>query len=144
MRRSGNSQFVIGLSALDITGTKFKEEKTTDNLQVSDIRDQINLGMAAGQNFGLFHYILSADVRALNDEMDFARRLRLGLQAGIPGLKILAGLNSGYYSYGASVDLAFMRLTAGFYDMEIGSSYKQVKSRRFIVYLSLFDFSFDA
>lgn len=144
VRRSGNSQFVIGLSALDITGTKFKEEKTADKLQVADIRDQINFGMAAGQNFGLFHYILSADVRALNDDMDFARRLRFGVQAGVPGLKLLAGINSGYYSYGASVDLAFMKLTAGFYDMEIGSSYKQIKSRRFIVYLSLFDFSFDA
>lgn len=142
--RRGNSQFVLGLSALDITGTKFKEEKTNDNLQVSDIRDQINLGMAAGQDFGVFHYILSADVRSLNEEMDFTKRLRLGAEIGVPGLTLLGGMNSGYYSYGASVDLAFMKLTAGFYDLEIGSRYKQVKSRRFVLYLSLFDFSFDA
>lgn len=142
--RSGNSQFVFGLSALDITGTSFTEAKTDNNLQVADIRDQINLGVAGGQNFGLFHYILSADVRGLNDEMDFGRRLRFGAQAGIPGLKLLAGINSGYYSYGATVDLAFMKLTTGFYDMEIGPKYKQIKSRRFIIYLSLFDFSFDA
>lgn len=142
--RRGNSQVVLGLSALDITGTDFKEEKTEDNLQVSDIRDQFNLGIAAGQDFKLFHYILSADVRSLNEEMDFGKRLRLGAQVGIPGLSLMAGMNSGYYSYGATVDLAFMKLTAGFYDMELGSKYKQIKSRRFLIYLSLFDFSFDA
>lgn len=142
--RDGNSQFVIGLAALDITGTTFKEAKNPNNLQVSDIRDQVNLGLAAGQNFSLFHYILSADVRGLNEEMDFGKRLRFGAQLGIPGIKLMGGVNSGYYSYGAMLDLAFMKLTAGFYDTELGSSYKQIKSKRFVIYLSLFDFSFDA
>jgi len=142
--RNGNSQVVVGLSALDITGTTFKEGKNANNLQVSDIRDQVNLGFAVGQDFNLFHYILSADVRSLNEEMDFGKRLRFGAQVGIPGLKLLAGVNSGYYSYGAMLDLAFMKLTAGFYDMELGSRYKQIKSKRFVIYLSLFDFSFDS
>jgi hypothetical protein len=142
--RRGNSQFIMGLSALDITGTKFKEEKSENNIQVSDIRDQINFGIAAGQDYKFFHYILSADVRALNEEMDFGKRLRIGGEIGIPGISLLAGMNSGYYSYGAMLDLAFMKLSAGFYDMELGSSYKQIKSRRFVIYLSLFDFSFDA
>ncbi len=76
--------------------------------------------------------------------MDFGKRLRFGGQLGIPGLTFLGGINSGYYSYGAQVDLAFMKLTGGFYDVELGSKYKQIKSRRFVIYLSLFDFSFDA
>lgn len=142
--RSGNSQLIFGLSALDITGTKFTEEKNDNNLQVSDIRDQVNLGMAAGQNFNFFHYILSADIRGLNEQVDFGKRMRLGAELGIPGIKVLAGMNSGYYSYGAMLDLSFMKLTAGFYDVELGSKYKQIKSRRFVIYLSLFDFSFDA
>jgi hypothetical protein len=142
--RQGNSQFVIGLAALDITGTKFTEAKTPDNLQVADIPDQVNLGMAFGQDFKLFHYIFSTDIRGLNEEMDFGKRLRLGAQVGIPGLRLMGGMNSGYYSYGAMVDLAFMKLTAGFYDVELGSKYKQIKSNRFVIYLSLFDFSFDA
>jgi hypothetical protein len=144
VRRSGNSQFVIGLSALDITGTDFKESDSKKKLEVSDIRQQVNLGIAAGQDFKLFHYILSADVRGLNEEMDFGKRLRLGAEIGIPGLSVMAGMNSGYYSYGATVDLQLIKITAGFYDLELGSNYKQVKGRRFLVYLSLFDFSFDA
>lgn len=142
--RHGNSQFVASLAALDITGTDFKEQAHPDNLQVSDIRDQVNLGLAAGQDFKLFHYILSADIRGLNEQMDFGKRLRFGVEFGVPGLSVMGGLNSGYYSYGATLDLVFMKLTAGFYDMELGSKYKQIKSRRFLLYLSLFDFSFDA
>jgi hypothetical protein len=142
--RQGNSQYIIGLAAMDITGTDFTEAKSTGKTEVADINDQVNLGLAAGQNFPLFHYIVSADIRGLNEQMDFGRRLRFGAQVGIPGLKVMGGVNSGYYSYGAMLDLAFMKLTAGFYDMELGSKYKQIKSKRFVIYLSLFDFSFDA
>ncbi len=142
--KNGNSQFVASLAALDITGTDFTEEETPDDLQVADIKDQVNLGLAAGQDFKVFHYIFSADVRGLNEQQDFGKRLRLGAQVGVPGLKLLAGMNSGYYSYGAMLDFPLFRVTAGFYDMEIGSTYKQTKSSRFVIYLSLFDFSFDA
>ncbi len=76
--------------------------------------------------------------------MDFGKRFKFGAQVGIPGIKLLAGMNSGYYSYGAMLDLAFMKLTAGFYDLEVGIEYKQIQSKRFVIYLSLFDFSFDA
>ena len=142
--KSGNSQVVLGLAAMDITGTEFKVDKNPNNLRVADSRNQVNLGLAGGQDYKFFHYILSADVRALNEEMDFGKRLRFGAQVGIPGLKFMAGVNSGYYSYGAMLDLALLKLTAGFYEVELGSKYKQNKSSRFILYLSLFDFSFDA
>ncbi len=144
VHRSGNAQIAVGLAALDITNTTFTEAETVDDLQVADIPDQVNLGIAAGQDFKLFHYILSADVRSLNENMELGRRLRFGALIGIPGLRFMAGVNSGYYSYGATLDLAFMKLTGGLYDVELGSRYKQTKGSRFILYLSLFDFSFDA
>jgi hypothetical protein len=142
--KQGNSKFVVGLAALDIMGTQFKEQANPDKLQVADIRNQVNLGLAAGQDFKVFHYILSADVRALNEQMDFAKRVRLGAEVGIPGLSLLGGVNSGYYSYGAMLDMKLIKFTAGFYDMELGSKAQQIKSRRFVIFLSLFDFSFDA
>ncbi len=142
--RSGNSQIVMGLSALDITGTEFTVNNNANKMKVANIRDQVNFGLAAGQDLTLFHYIVSADVRALNEQIEFGRRLRLGAQVGIPGISVMAGMNSGYYSYGAELDLAFLKISAGFYDVELGSQYKQTKSKRFIIYLSLFDFSFDA
>lgn len=142
--KAGNTKIIMGLAALDITDTQFEEEENEDNLQVSDIRNQVNMGFAVGQDYKIFHYILSADIRALNEEMDFGKRLRLGAEVGIPGISLLLGVNSGYYSYGATLDLKALQVTAGFYDVEIGSKYKQIQSKRFMVYLSLFDFSFDA
>ncbi len=144
VRKNGSSQFVFGLSALDIGGTYFKEAATTDKIQVADIKSQFNLGVAYGHDFNFFHYILSADVRGLNNQMDFSKRTRVGAQVGLLGLKVLAGMNSGYYSYGASLDIGILRIVAGFYDVELGSTANQVQSKRFVLYLSLFDFSFDA
>ena len=135
---------VLGLAALDIGDTTFKVDKNPEKRKVADIRSQFNLGMSFGQDYKVFHYILSADVRALNEEQDFMRRVRLGAEIGFPMLSLMAGVNSGYYSYGASLKLGFMKITAGFYDLEIGSSYKETKSRQALLYLSLFDFSFDA
>lgn len=142
--RQGNTQLILGLAALDITGTEFEVEDNPDKLKVANIRDQINLGAAFGQDYKLFHYIVSMDVRALNEEMDFGKRLRAGVEIGIPGISVMAGMNSGYYSYGATLDLGFIKTTAGFYEVEIGSKYKQTKSSRFVISVSLFDFSFDA
>lgn len=142
--RVANSQLVLGLAALDITGTDFSVPENPNKLTVANIKDQVNLGAAFGQDFKIFHYIVSADVRALNEQMDFAKRLRTGVEVGIPGLAVMAGMNSGYYSYGASLDFGFLKTTAGFYEVELGSKYRQTKSSRFVISVTLFDFSFDA
>jgi hypothetical protein len=142
--RKGGSKFVFALSALDVTGTDFKVEDNENKLKVANIRDQVNMGLALGQDLGLVDFLVSADIRALNEQIDFGKRLRLGGQVGLPGIKLMAGINSGYYSYGATINLLFMKLTGGLYDVEMGSKYKQTQSKQFIIYLSLFDFSFDA
>lgn len=142
--RQNSSQFIIGLAALDITGTDFEVPSNDNKISVAKNRDQFNLGMAYGQDFKIFHYIISADVRALNEEMDFGKRLRTGVEIGIPGLSFMAGMNSGYYSYGATLDMGFIKTTAGIYEVEIGSKYRQQKSSRFVLSVTLFDFSFDA
>ena len=103
----------------------------------------INIPQKAG-DLKVFHYIVSADVRALNEEMEFGKRLRTGVEVGIPGISFMAGMNSGYYSYGASLNMGFIKATAGIYEVEIGSKYRQQKSSRFVISVSLFDFSFDA
>jgi len=141
--KTGPMQFVFGLSALDITSTDFKIDNNPNKLEVSNIKDQVNLGMAGSLDWKLFTFLLSADVRGLNEEMEFGKRIRFGAEAGIPGFKFLAGVNSGYYSYGLSLNLFLFKVTTGFYDVELGTNYNQVKSKRFLLYLSLFDFSFD-
>ncbi len=138
--RSRNSQFVFGLSYLDIGNTKFK---TSGEVPLSDIRSQLNLGMAFGQKYNLFHYIFATDLKYLDQDMEFSKRFKAGAEIGVGPVSLLAGINSGYYSYGAKLDFGVLSLMAGFYDLEMGSGYKQTKSRRLLLYLSLFDFSFD-
>jgi hypothetical protein len=134
----------MSLVALDITGTEFKVPTNPDHLKVAPNRDQVNAGSAFGQDFGIFHYIVSADIRALNEQMEFGKRLRMGGEIGVPGLAVMAGMNSGYYSYGFTLDMGFIKTTAGIYEVEVGSKYKEQKSSRFVISVSLLDFSFDA
>lgn len=139
--RSRNSQFVLGLAYLDVGNTQFNDKSS--EIKLSDINSQLNLGLAFGQKFDLFHYVISADIRYLDREMEFGQRFKGGVEVGLSAISLLAGMNGGYYSYGAKLNLGLASLMAGFYDLEIGHHYQQTKSRRMIIYLSLFDFSFD-
>jgi hypothetical protein len=92
----------------------------------------------------MFKGTFSLDVRELNREPDFLQRFRAGVELGATFLSVLGGWNAGYYSYGVALDLGIIKVTAGLYGVEAGGGYRRVESERFVIYLSLFDFSFDA
>ena len=142
--RQGPHQVSFALAALDITNTEFEVEKNDDDKKVAANNDQVNLGAAWLMRTALFKGSFSADVRNLTQEQDFLERLRFGVEVGTPIISVLAGWNAGYLSYGAALDFGMLKVVAGFYGVEAGSSYNQTESERFVVYLSLFDFSFDA
>ena len=68
----------------------------------------------------------------------------MGFDFGIPLIRVMGGISEGYISYGASIKFWPLKLTIGFYGAELGPEYKQEKSGRAVIYLSLFDFSFEA
>jgi hypothetical protein len=138
---SGHNTFTSALSILDVGGTRFKISEGTGNLP--DQQMSINSGVAFKQDYGIFDYTLSADIRPLNQPIDFSRKFHLGAELSIPLITAYAGWSEGYVSYGATVKLWPVKLTAGFYGVEIGSKFREQEAKRFIVYLSLFDFSFD-
>lgn len=142
--RQGMHQFVVGLAALDVSNTDFEIENNVEKKRLSAIRDQVNLGAAWMMRSSVFKGTFSMDVRALNEEQDFLQRFRLGVELGTPILSVLGGWNAGYLSYGAALDVGLLKIVAGFYGVETGGGYDRVESERFMVYLSLFDFSFDA
>jgi hypothetical protein len=143
--RQGPLQFVLGLAALDIGNTKFNGNKDSSGQkrQLAPNNDQVNIGAALLYRTSLFRSTFAVDVRGLTEEMETMERLRAGFELGIPGVSLLGGINSGYYSYGVALDFAMMRLNAGWYGVEAGGAYRRTESRRFVIYLSLFDFSFD-
>ena len=103
----------------------------------------INSGVAYKQDLGIIDYTLSADLHPMNSSIDFSRKFHFGSELSLPLLTINAGWSEGYLSYGASVKLWPIKITTGFYGVEVGSKFREQVAKRFILYLSLFDFSID-
>lgn len=140
-RTSGVSTFNAAFSILDIGGTRF--DRTEGTGTVPKQRMYMNAGVGFKQDFGLFDYKLSADLHPFYGPVDFARQIHLGGMVGLPLIKLYGGFSEGYLSYGAGIDIWPFEITAGWYGVELGSKYRQQEGRRFIMYLSLFDFSLD-
>ncbi|MDA8794006.1 hypothetical protein N9N67_12220 [Bacteriovoracaceae bacterium] len=147
LARGGGTEFGASFAAMDIlTNIVTTEENTADpTLGVLQQRLDVNLGTHFKQDLGpLLHYAVTADIRSLNDAtMPFMRRFHAGLEVGIPGIQVFGGMNSGYYSYGLRSDFLIIDLFVGFYNVELGSGYQDTQGKRFVFYMSLFDFTFD-
>lgn len=136
---SGNSLFTAGLVATDIGDIHFRKTEGTGKVPKQYMN--VSSGVAFKQDFKIIDYTLSADVHPLNTEMDLLQRFHFGAELGIPFVTVHSGWNGGYLSYGATVKFWPIKLTAGFYGIEVGTQYKQEEAKRIIIYLSLFDFS---
>lgn len=138
---SGHTTVTTAFSILDIGSTRFTKTQGTADVPKQDMI--FNTGVAFKQDFGIVDYTLSADLHPLMGPVDFSRQFHLGTELSLPFVSVLAGWSEGYLSYGASVKLWPIKLTTGFYGVEVGSKYREQQAKRFIVYLSLFDFSID-
>lgn len=138
---SGRSTLTSAFSVLDIGSTRFTKTEGTADVPVQDMT--LNVGTAYKQDFGLMDYTLAADIHPLMGPVDFARQFHLGAELSLPLITLNAGWSEGYLSYGGSVKLWPIKITTGFYGVEAGSKYKEQAARRFILYVSLFDFSID-
>jgi hypothetical protein len=139
--KNGFSETALGLSILDVADTRFRKTSGTELIPRQDM--SVNFGASFKQDYKVFDYTFALDVHPLNDPMDFQRKLHLGFQFGLPLVRAFAGLNAGYVSYGLQLRFWPISILAGFYSAEIGAEFKQEEAKRAILYLSLFDFSFD-
>lgn len=138
---NGRSLFTAGLSILDVGDTQFT--RTEGNGEIPKQEMSINTGMAFKQDYGFFDYTLSMDIHPWNGTTTLGRKFHFGSELGIPFLTFYGGWSEGYLSYGGSVKFWPVKVTAGFYGVEVGSKYKEQEAKRFIFYVSLFDFSID-
>jgi hypothetical protein len=137
-----SGQFTLATSFMDIGDTKFK--KVEGDYDIPRQEMYWNAGAAFKQTFFLLDYSFSVDLHPINKPMDFGRKVHLGASLGIPLLSFYTGLNAGYLSYGVEIKLWPLKFVTGFYDVEVGATYKQEKAKRFLFFISLFDISFDA
>lgn len=138
---SGRSLLTTGISILDIGDTQFNRTEGTGEVPKQNMT--VNSGVAFKQDYGFFDYTLAMDISPLNGPTVLSRKFHLGAELSLPLLTFHGGFREGYLSYGATVKFWPVKLTAGFYGVEVGSQFKEQEAKRFIVYLSLFDFSFD-
>jgi hypothetical protein len=138
---NGRSLFTAGLSILDIGDTQFTRTEGTGLIPKQDMT--INTGMAWKQDYGFFDYTLSMDIAPWNGTTTLGRKFHFGSELAIPLLSFHGGWSEGYLSYGATAKFWPVKVTAGFYGVEVGSKFKEQEAKRFVFYVSLFDFSID-
>jgi len=144
INKAGATTFTMGLAVLD-PYTQLQTESNENDLEVQTQPMRINFGSAVNLDVGGgFDLTVSADIRNLESQMEFMKRVRLGFDIGFsPLVSIMAGYNSGLYSYGIKANLAILEVVFGFYDVDIGEKLGQQTSNRALIYFSLFDFTFD-
>lgn len=138
---SGRKTLTSAISILDIGSTRFTKTEGSGKIPKQDM--MINSGIAYKHDLGLLDYTLSADIHPMNSGIDFGRKFHFGTELSLPLITLNAGWSEGYLSYGGSIKLWPIKITTGFYGVEVGSHYREQVAKRFILYLSLFDFSID-
>lgn len=139
--RAGGTEMNFGASVLDIADTRFSRSSDTEEIPIQEM--SFNLGASYIQKFGIFKSTFSVDLHPLEEPVDFARKIHLGIKFEVPLIDIMLGFNGGYLSYGLGLNLWPFHLMAGLYSVESGSEYKSEKSGRGILYLSLLNIDLD-
>ncbi len=119
----------FGVTWEDIGSTSF--DSAQDNEQ------SINAGFAIHPDIWKIKSAFAIDVRDINREIPLLSKLHVGVESKLPWLLALrAGLNQGYFTAGASLDLWVMELEGAMYFEEIGTSVRQDGNLRYAFRLS--------
>lgn len=139
---NGPTTWIFGLSILDLGDTRFAKEDGIADIPVQKM--STNFGSSYNQDFGFFDYTVSMDFSPMLDpQMSFFSKLKIGFKAAIPGLEFLMGINGGYWSYGLSADLFFLKLSVGFYGIETGRKFRDLEAERIVFTLNLLEIGFE-
>ena len=104
----------------------------------SRIEPEIVVGAALKLDAGIVSLTPSFDYRyAQSTDIQTGKKIHLGVELGLPLIDIRAGLNQGYYTLGAGLDLGILRLDAATYGVELGEYPGQLEDRRYVVQLTL-------
>lgn len=81
------------------------------------------------------HAIEYKFIRTPNE--DFTKKIHIGTEASFGLIDLRAGLSQGYLTYGAALDLSFIRIEAAAYTLELGNSAGQSPSDRYQASVSI-------
>jgi hypothetical protein len=116
--------------------TKFSHERGL-KAPPSD-RDEMSLGAGITIDALLVKIRPAIDYRHINwANEQFGKKLHLGVEVSLPIIDVRVGLNQGYYTLGAGVDLGFIRVDAATYGVELGEYPGQLQDRRYALQFTL-------
>jgi hypothetical protein len=120
-----------GVSIRDIANTRFSSSKA------DEIPMNISLGVGWKSELDFLSLSAALDYQNLTAATDWTNRLHFGLEAATPIIRVFAGVNQLYFSYGVGVDLWLLRMSLVSYTTEQGTSFRQRPSERIAYQLEL-------
>ena len=122
-----------------LTAQNFPEMDMGD---AKDIESQINTGFAIETSFAFVTFIGALDYmdigKAIGEDEDMAKRLHLGGEIKLANFfSVRGGLNQGYFTAGATLDLFIFRFDAATYAEEVGAYAGQREDRRYLGQLTI-------
>lgn len=110
--------------------------------EAKDIKTQFNFGIGLKKSFAGFGTLLALDYRDITgnvgDDNDIPKRIHAGIEVKLPKiLAVRAGINQGYLTAGATVDLWVLRFDVATYAEEVGAYAGQREDRRYVGQISL-------
>lgn len=126
----------------DIGDTSFTQ--TGGTAPPPRIEQDLIIGTSIGASAAGFGWLLAAEARHLTEsDIQTGNKLHVGGEISLPFMDLRAGLNQGYFTYGAGFDFYFFRIDAASYGEELGAYPGQQVDNRIQIGLTM-NFSFDA
>jgi hypothetical protein len=98
------------------------------------IPSEIILGSALEIDLPLVTITPAFDYKHLNrSDVQMGKKVHLGLEVELPLLSLRAGINQGYYTFGAGFSTGILKIDAATYGVEMGEYPGQMQDRRYVV-----------
>ena len=105
--------------------------------------ENLTFGVSLTQEVSIIKWTHAFEYNFINTpNEDFTKKVHLGTEASIGFIDLRAGLDQGYFTYGAGVDLWLFKADAAYYTTELGNAAGQLRNDRMIYSLTI-EFDFD-
>ncbi|MBY0316695.1 MAG: hypothetical protein K2Q26_14320 [Bdellovibrionales bacterium] len=131
----------IGFVWKNVGHTSF--DISADNPKPASLPDQMDVGLGFEKDFSAFIIRPALEYKYLNgSDIQFGKKVHAGVELEFPLFILRGGLNQGYWTAGATLDLWFLQVDAATYGVEMGEYPGQDEDRRYVVQL-VADFGFN-
>lgn len=136
----GKLKPTLSLAWMDVGNTTFNA--TTGTVSPPTQENNMILGLSLSQEIPFVDLTYAIEYKHIREGGEFFKKIHLGTEASIGMFDLRAGLNHGYVSYGAGIDLWLFQIDAAIYANELGTYGGQSRSDAYSVSLT-FEMDFD-